>query len=310
MGSGECNQPGIGLSGIAWIEQALEWAHQADPHALLSYNDYGAEDSNARSDYIYAMVKRMPADGVPIHGVGLQVHPTNDVNYPSAAGLAASMKRLTDLGLLAIVTEMDVRLPADASGNASASDLAKQAQLYGRVASACIQFPGCVAIQTWGISDEHSWVPGTFPGTGAALAFDLNYQPKAAYNSLLSPLVTTPDVISAAALTNAASYAEGRGAGRDRHALWGEFRTARAGGAATGPRVKDRDRGGRRAIVVRWRGCSGDLRRHRTGELPRAVRRGGIRIRSRYRWRKPRRRCSRSTRAARVRARSRTRHTG
>jgi len=203
------NQPGIGLTGIVWIEQAFRWAHDADPHALLFYNDYGAEDSNTKSDYIYAMVKQMLADGVPIHGVGLQMHLTNDPNYPSAAGLAANIKRLNGLGLLVIVTEMDVRLPVSSTGVASETDLAIQATLYGRVSSTCIQFPGCVAMQTWGISDEHSWVPSTFPGTGAALAFDVNYQPKAAYSSWLDPMVSTPAVIAAGALTNAANYIAG-----------------------------------------------------------------------------------------------------
>lgn len=201
------NQPGIGLTGLAWIEKAFEWAHTADSKALLFYNDYGAEDINTKSDYIYAMLKQMLADGVPIHGIGLQMHLTNDVNYPSASGLAANIKRLADLGLLVIITEMDVRLPVDAGGNASASDLAKQATLYGRVSTACLQSPGCVAIQTWGIGDEHSWVTTTFPGTGAPLAFDVNFQPKQAYTSLLNPLILTPAVISAQALTNAASYA-------------------------------------------------------------------------------------------------------
>ncbi len=128
------NQPGIGLSGIAWIEQAFRWAHEADPKALLFYNDYSAEDINSKSNFIYNMVKQMLADGVPIHGVGLQMHLTNNVNYPTATGLEANIKRLTDLGLLVIITEMDVRLPVNAAGVASVSDLANQAQLYGRVA--------------------------------------------------------------------------------------------------------------------------------------------------------------------------------
>jgi len=64
------DQPGIGLSGIAWIERAFQWAHEADPQALLFYNDYSAEDLSAKSDYIYNMVKQMLADGTPIHGVG------------------------------------------------------------------------------------------------------------------------------------------------------------------------------------------------------------------------------------------------
>jgi endo-1,4-beta-xylanase len=203
------NQPGIGLPGIAWIEKAFEWAHQADPHALLFYNDYGAEEINTKSDFIYNMVKQMLADGTPIHGVGLQMHLTNNINYPSAAGLQANIKRLTDLGLQVVISEMDVRLPVDSAGNASASDLAIQAQLYSRAISACIQFPMCTAFQTWGITDLHSWIPSAFPGTGAGLLFDQSYQPKAAYTSVLDALVNTPATIDASGLVNAASYASG-----------------------------------------------------------------------------------------------------
>ena len=203
------NQPGIGLSGIAWIEQAFQWAHQADPSARLFYNDYSAEDTNAKSDFIYNMVWQMLADGTPIHGVGLQMHLTNNANYPSQAGLENNIKRLADLGLEVIITEMDVRLPVDANGNAGASDLAIQAQLYARSVSACIKYARCTAIQTWGISDLHSWIPGTFPGTGAGLPFDKSYQPKSAYTNTLTTLVNTPATIAAANLLNAASYTGG-----------------------------------------------------------------------------------------------------
>jgi endo-1,4-beta-xylanase len=203
------NQPGIGLSGIAWIEKAFQWAHEADPQALLFYNDYSAEDMNAKSDYIYNMVKQMLADGVPIHGVGLQMHLTNNLNYPNAAGLESNIKRLTDLGLQVVITEMDVRLPVDAAGNASSRDLDIQSQLYGRAVSACIKFPLCTGIQTWGISDKHSWIPTTFPGTGAGLMFDVNYQPKPAYSAVLDALVNTPAQISADGIVNAANYAGG-----------------------------------------------------------------------------------------------------
>jgi endo-1,4-beta-xylanase len=203
------DQPGIGLTGIAWIEQAFQWAHQADPKARLFYNDYGAEDTNTKSDFIYNMVKQMLADGTPIHGVGLQMHLTKNLNYPSAAGLANNIKRLTDLGLEVIITEMDVRLPVDSNGNASTSDLATQAQLYGRAVSACIQFPLCTAVQTWGITDLHSWIPTFYPGFGAGLPFDRTYQPKSAYNSMLSALANTSATISASNLLNAASYTGG-----------------------------------------------------------------------------------------------------
>jgi endo-1,4-beta-xylanase len=202
------SQFGSGPNDFSWIEQAFRWANEADPKARLFYNDYGAEDTGAKSNYVYNLVKQMLADGVPIHGVGLQMHLTNNVNYPNAAALENNIQRLTDLGLEVIITEMDVRLPVNSSGVASASDLAIQSQLYGRAVAACIKFPLCTAIQTWGITDAHSWIPGTFPGTGAGLPFDRSYQPKDAYQAMLNAL-SVPATISAGNLLNAASYTGG-----------------------------------------------------------------------------------------------------
>ena len=86
------NQPGIGLSGPGYIDQAFRWAHAADPHALLFYNDYNVEDANnnPKSDAMYSLVQGMLARGVPIDGVGLQLHISTDPNYVSPSGLEAN----------------------------------------------------------------------------------------------------------------------------------------------------------------------------------------------------------------------------
>jgi endo-1,4-beta-xylanase len=70
------NQPGIGLAnqGTAYVEQAFRWARDADPKALLFYNENGGEGLNRKSDAIYAMLKDFKTRGVPIDGVGLQMH--------------------------------------------------------------------------------------------------------------------------------------------------------------------------------------------------------------------------------------------
>src|SRR5262245_49514707 len=68
------NAPGIGLAGTAYIEQALQWAHEADPAAVLFYNDYNGEGLGAKSDAIYRMAQDFRARGVPLGGIGLQMH--------------------------------------------------------------------------------------------------------------------------------------------------------------------------------------------------------------------------------------------
>jgi endo-1,4-beta-xylanase len=198
------DSPGIGLKGSAYIEQALRWAHQADPNAKLFYNDYSNASISAKSDAIYKMAQDFLSRGVPLNGIGLQMHLTNA--NTDLSGIEPNIKRLTDLGLEVQYTELDVRLPVDSSGNATSAMLATEAQIYQSAVTICLKYRLCTAVQTWGFTDKHSWIPGTYPGFGAALEFDANYQPKPAYTSMLSALQNSPPVISADGMTNAASY--------------------------------------------------------------------------------------------------------
>jgi endo-1,4-beta-xylanase len=175
------DRPGIGLAGngTAYIAQAFRWAHAADPLALLFYNDYDAEGLNAKSNAIYAMVKDFKRRGVPINGVGLQMHLLNLNRIPSS--VEANIARLGRLGVQAHITEMDVALPTG-NGRPGAAELAKQAAIYRHMATACAEQPACTAFQTWGFTDKYSWIPGFTKGRlGAALLFDAHYKPKPAY---------------------------------------------------------------------------------------------------------------------------------
>jgi len=183
------DQPGIGLAdkGTAYIEQAFRWAHHADPHALLFYNDAEGEVLNRKSDAIYAMVKDFRNRGVPIDGVGLQLHVPN--LELDTASLAANIQRLSRLGVQIHITELDVSLPLQSGNLARDQDLQRQAEIYRNVVRACRQSARCTAIQTWGLTDKYSWIGSHSHGTrGAALLFDRTYSPKPAYDAMLEEL--------------------------------------------------------------------------------------------------------------------------
>lgn len=184
------NRPGIGLAdqGTAYLEQAFRWAREADPNALLFLNDAEAEGMNPKSDAIYALVKDFKRRGVPIDGVGLQMHiPDLALDLP---GIATNIARLTALGVQVHITELDVSLPVDVLGDPlHTEDLTRQADVYRGVVRACLQNPGCTAIQTWGFTDKYSWIGSHSQGTrGQALWFDRNYRPKAPYRAVLEQL--------------------------------------------------------------------------------------------------------------------------
>ncbi len=179
------NRPGIGgENATAHIQQALRWAHEADPQALLFYNDAEAEAVNRKSDAIYAMVQDFKQRGVPLDGVGLQMHVFGLA--PDISSIAANIRRLTRAGVEVHITEMDVAIPMDSAGEpVHVGDLERQAEIYGQIAAVCLQSPGCTALQTWGFTDKYSWLGWfTHHTQGDGLFFDRHYQPKPAYEAV------------------------------------------------------------------------------------------------------------------------------
>lgn len=62
------------ISGKKYIKEAFRCAHEADPDARLIINDYNLESSDAKADTMVELVREMLEEGVPVHGVGLQMH--------------------------------------------------------------------------------------------------------------------------------------------------------------------------------------------------------------------------------------------
>ncbi|HKQ04378.1 MAG TPA: endo-1,4-beta-xylanase [Blastocatellia bacterium] len=181
--------------GPDYVRMAFEFAREADPAAKLYYNDYNAEDMGQKADTVYALLRDLKAGGVPVDGVGWQMHVVNGFRITDANRQNA--ERLQSLGLEMMVTELDVRarLPL------SAADQQTQAESYGEVADFCLRQPNCKALVMWGFTDRYSWVPGVFAGMGDALIFDATYQPKPAYQSLQAVLqaglIFTPRITGA-----------------------------------------------------------------------------------------------------------------
>jgi endo-1,4-beta-xylanase len=167
--------------GPNYIADALRWAHEADPHAKLFINDYNIEGENAKSDGMYALVKSLLAQHVPLDGVGFETHLGLQYGLPS---MQANLQRFADLGLDVDITEMDVRMILPATP----ALLAEQASWYAQVLQDCIAVRRCVDFTVWEYTDKYSWVPGFFTGQGAADIYDENLDPKPAYYALINAL--------------------------------------------------------------------------------------------------------------------------
>ena len=166
--------------GDTYIADAFRIAREADPGALLFYNDYGGEGAGAKSDRIYALVKSLRDAGVPIDGVGLQMHISAN-NRPSDANIAANMRRLAELGLSVNISEMDVKI----NSTPGSLDVKLEAQraAYRSVVAVCMSEPKCHGVTFWGFTDAHTWLTGDSP-----LLYDTQYAAKPAYFGTLDAL--------------------------------------------------------------------------------------------------------------------------
>lgn len=173
------------------IADAFRWAHEADPNALLFFNDYSAEGINDKSTAYYELTKKLLNEGVPVHGFSAQAHLGTQWGFDTS--MRDNFARFDALGLETAITELDVRIKFDGP-RPSDELIAKQADHYGQSLRACLDVPGCKSVTVWGFNDTYSWVPSFFQGEGAATLLWEDYTPKPAYFRLLKEMGVEPTV--------------------------------------------------------------------------------------------------------------------
>jgi endo-1,4-beta-xylanase len=189
------------IIGEDFIAKAFEYAHEADPQAQLTYNDYNLENEAKRKGAL-ALIARLKAQGVPITSVGLQGHYT--LTSPSIEDEDASISSFAKLGVKVAITELDVdvlprnpqmfgaevslKLQQDPKLNPYANGLPPSAQQdlakrYADLFGVFLKHRDAVnRVTFWGVTDGDSWLNG-WPIRGRTsypLLFDRSGQPKPA----------------------------------------------------------------------------------------------------------------------------------
>ncbi len=185
QGGGYRVTPFLQRLGPDYIADAFHMAHQADPTALLFYNDFGIEKPGANADFVYQMIVDLLAAGVPIHGVGFQVHDgvTSNWNLASESLVRQNLQRFVDLGLIVQLAEAESSL-GFAVGNRR-QELLAQRETYHSMARVCLAIPECT-INFFGFTDGYFWP--IFLNRDP-LMFDANYAPKPAFFGVRDALV-------------------------------------------------------------------------------------------------------------------------
>lgn len=177
--------------GKDYIARAFVYAHEADPNALLFYNEYGQESKPAKIEATLAMVADFKKRGIPIHGLGIQMH----IGVSQGdAGIENAIRKFAETGLKVHISELDI-LVSDWQKNDKLvyTDALKQkhsdkykfvAKTYKSVVPKTQQW----GITNWNVTDADSWITKWLKYTDWPLLFDSNYERKGTYYGFLNGL--------------------------------------------------------------------------------------------------------------------------
>jgi endo-1,4-beta-xylanase len=179
------------ICGEDFISKAFQYAHEADPQAVLFYNDYNTEHPSKR-ERVYQLLKKLRDAGVPVHAVGLQAHWS--IAEPSQENLETTIEKYASLGLQVQVTELDVSIYTDGNIPEKAGDVPISAYTPEREQMQTAQYTTffnvfrkskkhITGVTFWNLSDRYSWLDN-FPVRGRKnypLLFDEQLNPKKAY---------------------------------------------------------------------------------------------------------------------------------
>jgi GH35 family endo-1,4-beta-xylanase len=184
------------VCGEEFIAKAFQWAHEADPKAILFYNDYNEIDPVKR-EKIIRLIKELQVKGIPIQGAGLQAHWA--INEPSEEQLEKTLSDFAALGLSLQITELDISVyPKEHTARERKSDdydtafstakEEKQMAVYKMCFDAFRRYKkNITGVTFWNISDRHSWLDD-FPVRGRKdypLLFDKELKPKKAFREVV-----------------------------------------------------------------------------------------------------------------------------
>ncbi|MEV4011813.1 endo-1,4-beta-xylanase [Nonomuraea angiospora] len=184
------------IAGLDFIRTAFRVAHEADPDAKLFINDYNTEFPRKR-EALYALVKRLKEEGVPIDGVGHQLH--LNIEHPPASSVEATIERFATLGVDQQITELDVSIYTDFVSSYDTIPpelLVQQGHRYKELFDVFRrQAAKLSSVTVWGESDDVSWLRSwPIPRLNAPLLFDDDLQAKPAYWGVVDPSRLAPPV--------------------------------------------------------------------------------------------------------------------
>jgi len=193
--------PGDPESGSVWcqhlgqdyIARAFQYAHTADPDALLFYNDFGNDNggwNDQKLDALINLVTGIKKRGIQIDGIGIQMH----INLTTSnSNITSTLQKMAATGLKIHISELDIAVnpnndPSMVFTDSIATLQSNKYQFIAETYRAVIPVEQQYGITMWEFSDANSWIPLTYNRKDWPLPFDANYKKKPAYYGFLMGL--------------------------------------------------------------------------------------------------------------------------
>ena len=176
--------------GPEYIENAFRYAAEADPGALLFYNDFGLEHDGVKLQAVLAHLSQLKRKGVKVDGIGLQMHVSP--GRPSAEEVTAVARRIEAAGFLVHFSEMDISLAGYSLFTSSGKLLELQANYLRQIIKGYLTLKpeARFGITMWGVSDNDSWLTEQH-FRARPLLLDRRYRVKPAYCGFLEALTAS-----------------------------------------------------------------------------------------------------------------------
>jgi endo-1,4-beta-xylanase len=194
------------ILGEEYIELAFRYAREADPDAKLFLNEYDTSNANKRTA-IVNLVKRLQEKGVPIDGIGMQMHIS--LENPALEDFEKTLEEFSKLGLEIHITEMDVSVYEDKTGAAKYKTdemLNEQGHRVKDLFAIIDKYKEHItSITFWGTTDEYTWLRYYFTSRKDwPLPFDEEGNPKPFFWGMVDPSKLSPRINKAKAIQGTA----------------------------------------------------------------------------------------------------------
>jgi endo-1,4-beta-xylanase len=182
--------------GPDYLEIAFKTARDADPNAMLCYNETNIEWANqeGKREGTLKLLKNLQSKQAPVQALGIQSHLRYEMGGFDAGKMRKFLNQVSDLGLKIRISELDSR-ERESDSDVPSRDKGV-AQYYAEYLNTVLENKNVIVVETWNLTDRYTWLTKEAPRhDGQAvrpLPFDDQLHPKPAVDAIAQAFEHAP----------------------------------------------------------------------------------------------------------------------